>query len=124
VASFSFAFALLVSPSFIQQNINLNSGSLYEGEIISFSTRGPAEDESLISEGFFTDGYIIELISSKSKSGKFVSSNGLIVTINIQDSFKTRGKSYYHGNVSDNKGNEKQFVATRSSSSESYIIGY
>lgn len=124
VASFSFAFALMVAPSLIQQNINLNSSTLYEGEIVSFSTRGSAEDESLISEGFFTDGYIIELISSESKSGKFVSSKGLIVTISIHDSFKRRDKSYYYGVLSDNKGNEKQFVATRFSDSESYIIGY
>jgi len=111
VASFSFAFALFITPNIIQQGINLDSKNLYVEEMVSSSVRSSSAEESLANPGFINDGFIENLINSGKKTGVFSSPEGLEIKIIVEDAFNQKGKKYYFGSLSDNKGNKKLFTA-------------
>lgn len=103
VAAFTFAFAIFISPSLINQKIQLNEFSFYEEEIFISSTRGDDSEELPLA---IKKIYIQNLINSGNTSGFFKFEEELILKITIDDAFKHDGKEFYFGIIE--KGQDTQ----------------
>lgn len=121
VASLAFTFALVLSPSLMQQNISLDSNGFYQEEIFTLVTRGESEDKGNALVNAYTDAYVLNLIQSGKQAGEFKSEEGLVIQIAIDEAFKRKGVKYYSGQIQDNTGNQTKFIA---SISEKSLITY
>tara|TARA_Y100000590_G_C15738355_1_gene1019359 strand:- start:3202 stop:3867 length:666 start_codon:yes stop_codon:yes gene_type:complete len=117
VAALSICLTVVALPYLSQSSITLDDSISFQQKIDVNKFRD-ATMPSLNSPDIDLEMLVLDFIRSTKVRGEFNSDVGLKISMEIEDAYTRKGKSYYYGQIYDNQGNIKRFYAVSGETNE------